>query len=124
MTTILAVDDEPDTLRLVTLMLSRAGYQVFPVERGKDALLQAARIKPDAILLDVMLPDIDGFSVAQKLHEQMPKPPPIIFFTSMSAPEDQVTGRSLGEGYLVKPVRMSVLLEAVDKLLGGAKPVP
>jgi two-component system, OmpR family, response regulator len=122
MPTVMIVDDEPDTLKLVTLMLSRAGYQVLPVERGKDALVQVSKQRPDIILLDVMLPDIDGFLVAQKLHAQMANTPPIIFFTSMNAPEDQVTGRTLGDGYLVKPVRLTTLLEVVHKLIGGEKP--
>jgi two-component system, OmpR family, response regulator len=122
MINILVVDDEPDTLKLVTMMLSRAGYQVWPVERGKDALLQASKQRPDVILLDVMLPDLDGFSVAQKLHATLENPPPIIFFTSMNSPEDQITGRTLGEGYLVKPVRLTILLETVQKLITGEKP--
>jgi two-component system, OmpR family, response regulator len=122
MVNILVVDDEPDTLKLITMMLARAGYQVWPVERGKDALLQATKQRPDIIVLDVMLPDLDGFSVAQKLHTQFENPPPIIFFTSMNSPEDQITGRTLGDGYLVKPVRLTLLLETVQKLLTGDKP--
>jgi two-component system, OmpR family, response regulator len=102
-------------------MLSRAGYQVLAVERGKDALVQASKQRPDVILLDVMLPDIDGFLVAQKLHAQMENTPPILFFTSMNAPEDQVTGRTLGDGYLVKPVRLTTLLDIVHKVIGGEK---
>jgi two-component system, OmpR family, response regulator len=121
MPTVMVVDDEPDTLKLVTLMLSRAGYQVLAVERGKDALVQASKQRPDVILLDVMLPDIDGFLVAQKLHAQMENTPPILFFTSMNAPEDQVTGRTLGDGYLVKPVRLTTLLDIVHKVIGGEK---
>ena len=117
MANILVVDDEPDTIKLITLILSRAGHTVLPVERGDDALLQVARSRPDIILLDVMLPDIDGFAVAQKLRAQMEDPPPIIFLSARSAPEDQVIGRTLGEMYLVKPVRLTTLLEMVKQVL-------
>jgi two-component system, OmpR family, response regulator len=117
MANILVVDDEPDTLKLVTMILSRAGHSVLPVERGADALIQVANKRPDIILLDVMLPDTDGFSVAQKIHTSMEDPPPIIFFSARSAPEDQVIGRTLGERYLVKPVRLTTLLEVVKQVL-------
>jgi two-component system OmpR family response regulator len=117
MTQVLVVDDDPDTLKLVTLILSRAGYLVLPVERGADALVQVAKSRPDAILLDIMLPDIDGFSVAQKLHTTMENIPPILFFSARGSPEDQVTSRTLGDGFLMKPVRLTTLLEAVRKLL-------
>jgi two-component system OmpR family response regulator len=114
---VLAVDDEPDTLKLVTLILSRAGHEVLSVERGQDALTQVDHRRPDVILLDIMLPDMDGFSVAQKLRTKMEKVPPIIFFSARAAPEDQITGRTLGDGYLMKPVRLTTLLEAVKKVL-------
>lgn len=121
MANILVVDDEPDTLKLVTLILSRAGHTVLPVERGSDALAQVEKSRPDVILLDIMLPDTDGFSVAQKLHTKMQNPPPIIFFSARNAPEDQVIGRTLGEMYLIKPVRMTTLLEMVKKVMDQVK---
>ena len=117
MADVLVVDDDGDTLKLVTLILSRAGHRVLPVERGADALVQVAKSRPDIILLDIMLPDIDGFSVAQKMHTQMENPPPILFFSARGSPEDQVTSRTLGEGFLMKPVRLTTLLEAVRKVL-------
>jgi DNA-binding response OmpR family regulator len=117
MSEVLLVDDDVDTLKLVTLILSRAGYTVLPVERGADALVQIAKSRPDAILLDIMLPDIDGFSVAQKLRTTMKDPPPILFFSARGSPEDQVTSRTLGDGFLMKPVRLTTLLEAMRKLL-------
>jgi two-component system OmpR family response regulator len=120
MANILVVDDEPDTLKLVTLILSRAGHEVLAVERGNDALQQVDNKRPDVILLDIMLPDIDGFSVAQKIRTKMQNSPPIIFFSAKSAPEDQVTGRTLGDMYLMKPVRLNTLLEAVRKVLDQA----
>jgi len=117
MADVLVVEDDADTLKLVTLILSRAGYQVLPVERGAEALVQIAKKRPDAILLDIMLPDMDGFTVAQRLKTTMPDPPPILFFSARGSPEDQVTSRILGDGFLMKPVRLSTLLQALRKVL-------
>jgi two-component system OmpR family response regulator len=117
MADVLVVEDDADTLKLVTLILSRAGYQVLPVERGAEALVQIAKKRPDAILLDIMLPDMDGFTVAQRLKTTMPDPPPILFFSARGSPEDQVTSRILGDGFLMKPVRLSTLLQAMRKVL-------
>jgi two-component system OmpR family response regulator len=117
MAEVLVVEDDADTLNLVTLILSRAGYHVLPVERGAQALTLIAKNRPDAILLDIMLPDMDGFTVAQKLRTTMPDTPPILFFSARGSPEDQVTSRVLGDGFLMKPVRLTTLLEAVRKLL-------
>ena len=117
MADLLVVEDDADTLKLVTLILSRAGYQVLPVERGAEALVQIAKKRPDAILMDIMLPDMDGFTVAQRLKTTMPDPPPILFFSARGSPEDQVTSRILGDGFLMKPVRLSTLLQAVRKVL-------
>jgi DNA-binding response OmpR family regulator len=121
MAEVLVVEDDADTLKLVTLILSRAGYHVLPVERGAQALVLIAKNRPDAILLDIMLPDMDGFTVAQKLRTTMPDTPPILFFSARGSPEDQVTSRVLGDGFLMKPVRLTTLLEAVRKLLEASQ---
>jgi CheY-like chemotaxis protein len=109
MARILVVDDDVDTLKLAAMILQRAGHNVVSVEKGKE--------KPDIVLLDIMLPDMDGFSVAQKLRTSIQHPPPILFFSARSTPEDQIIGRTLGDGYLLKPVRLTTLLESVQKVL-------
>jgi two-component system OmpR family response regulator len=122
MANVLVCDDDVDTLKLATMILARAGHKVTPVERGLDALAEVAKNRPDVILLDIMLPDLDGFSVAQKLRTTIPNSPPILFFSARSAPEDQVIGRTLGDGYLLKPVRLTTLLESVQRVLDAKKP--
>lgn len=122
MANVLVVDDDVDTLKLATMILTRAGHIVTPVERGIQALELAAKSRPDIILLDIMLPDMDGFSVAQKLRTGVRNPPPILFFSARSTPEDQIIGRTLGDGYLLKPVRLTTLLESVQKVLEANKP--
>jgi two-component system OmpR family response regulator len=124
MANVLVVDDDVDTLKLATMILARAGHKVIPVERGIAALEEVAKSRPDIVLLDIMLPDMDGFSVAQKLRTTVANPPPILFFSARSTPEDQVIGRTLGDGYLLKPVRLTTLLESVQKVLDANKPPP
>jgi two-component system OmpR family response regulator len=117
MADVLVVDDDRDTLKLVAMILNRAGHRVMPVERGSEALAHVAKNRPDVVLLDIMLPDLDGFSVAQKMRTQMQDPPPILFFSARGSPEDQITSRTLGNGFLMKPVRLTTLLAAVRSVL-------
>jgi two-component system OmpR family response regulator len=124
MANVLVCDDDVDTLKLATLILTRAGHKVVSVERGVDVLSEVKKKRPDIVLLDIMLPDMDGFSVAQKLRTAAADSPPILFFSARSTPEDQVIGRTLGDGYLLKPVRLTALLESVQKILDANKPSP
>jgi len=118
MTRILVVDDEPDTTRLVSLTMERAGYEVIPCYSGKEALTLSETQTFDLILLDVMLPDLDGYEVARRLLTRETPTPPILFFSARGSLEDQQKGRALGSGYLVKPVRLSTLLDSVRRSLG------
>jgi two-component system, OmpR family, response regulator len=120
---VLVVDDDMDTLELATMVLSRAGHKVTPIDRGLDALVEVAKDRPDVILLDIMLPDMDGFSVARKLRTTFIDSPPILFFSALSSPEDLVTDRGLGNGYLVKPVRTTTLIDSIQKIIEANKPV-
>jgi two-component system OmpR family response regulator len=120
---VLIVDDDVDTLELATMILARAGHKVTPIGRGLDTLVEVARDRPDVILLDIMLPDMDGFSVARKLRTTFADSPPILFFSALCSPEDQKTGRALGNGYLVKPVRTSTLIDSVQKIVEANRSV-
>ncbi|MBN2084803.1 MAG: response regulator [Anaerolineales bacterium] len=123
MANVLIVDDDMDTLELASMILARAGHRVTPVYRGLDALVEVAKDRPDVILLDIMLPDMDGFSVARRLRTTFLDSPPILFFSALASPEDQNTGRALGNGYLVKPVRTNTLIESVQKIVEANRPV-
>jgi two-component system OmpR family response regulator len=122
MANVLVVDDDVDTLELATMVLATAGHKVTPVERGLDALAEVAKDRPDVIILDIMLPDIDGFAVARKLRNTVSGSPPILFFSALSSPEDQITSRTLGDGYLQKPVRTTTLIESVQKAVEANRP--
>jgi two-component system OmpR family response regulator len=122
MANVLVVDDDADTLELATMILAGAGHKVTPVDRGLDALAEVAKDRPDVILLDIKLPDMDGFAVARKLRTTHADSPPILFFSALSSDEDQVTGRSLGDGYLLKPVRTNTLIESIQKVVEANRP--
>lgn len=116
---ILIVDDDLDTLRLVGLLLERQGFQIAAADNGKQGLAKAQEESPDLILLDVMMPDIDGFEVARRLRAiEATADIPIIFFTAKTQVEDKVAGFELGaDDYLTKPVHPKELSARVHAIL-------
>jgi two-component system OmpR family response regulator len=122
MANVLVVEDDADTLELATMILASAGHKVTPVDRGLDALAEVAKDRPDVILLDIKLPDMDGFAVARKLRTTVAGSPPILFFSALGSTEDQVTGRMLGDGFLLKPVLTNTLIESVQKVVEANQP--
>jgi CheY-like chemotaxis protein/MinD-like ATPase involved in chromosome partitioning or flagellar assembly len=123
---ILIVDDEFDTLRLVGLMLERQGYRIIAAENGTQALETLKREKPDLVLLDVMMPDLDGFEVAKRIRADSEfGNTPIIMFTAKTQVEDKVTGLESGaDVYLTKPTQPRELFAQVKVLLARAKKSP
>ncbi|OQX65290.1 MAG: hypothetical protein B5M51_01140 [Anaerolinea sp. 4484_236] len=116
---ILIIDDDLDTLRLVGIMLQRQGYEIAAANNGEQGLLKAADESPDLILLDVMMPDMDGYEVTKRLR-QNPKTAgiPILMFTAKSQLDDKVTGFESGaDDYLTKPTHPSELQAHVKALL-------
>ena len=129
---ILIIDDDLDTLRLVGLMLQKKGYEIAAANNGKQGLLKVAEEIPDLILLDVMMPEMDGYEVARRLR-QNPETAgiPIIMFTAKSQLDDKVTGFESGaDDYLTKPTHPAELQAHVKALLARSvkvdkkKPAP
>lgn len=119
---ILVVDDEPDTVSLLGLTLSRAGYTVIKATSGRTGLEIARRERPDLIILDIMMPDLSGLDVLKDLRQVYPVPP-VIFFTAKSRVEDMVEGMEAGAyKYLVKPTSREKLLETVRAALADLYP--
>lgn len=120
---ILIVDDEYDTLRLVGLMLERQGYSIIAAENGQQAMQALRKEKPDLVLLDVMMPGIDGYEVAKRIRgDDDLGDIPIIMFTAKTQVEDKVTGLESGvDVYLTKPTQPRELFAQVKVLLARAK---
>jgi CheY-like chemotaxis protein len=116
---ILIIDDDFDTLRLVGLMLQKQGYQIVAASDGKQGLLKAMDETPDLILLDVMMPNMDGYEVARRLRQNPTTAGiPILMFTAKSQLDDKVTGFESGaDDYLTKPTHPTELQAHVKALL-------
>ncbi len=116
---ILVVDDDLDTLKLVGLMLERQGYEITVATSGELGLSKAATEKPDLILLDIMMPDIDGYEVTRRLRADPGlAQTPIIMFTAKSMVDDKVTGFEVGaDDYLTKPTHPAELTAHVKAVL-------
>jgi CheY-like chemotaxis protein/MinD-like ATPase involved in chromosome partitioning or flagellar assembly len=119
---LLIVDDDMDTLRLVGLMLERQGYEIIAASGGRQGLILAKSERPDLILLDVMMPDIDGFEVTQKLREdEVTADIPIIIFTAKNQLEDKLSGFDFGaDDYLTKPTQPRELFAHIKAVLSRA----
>lgn len=121
---ILVVDDEVDTINLLYLTLTRAGYQVLKATSGKAALNIAAQENPDLVILDIMMPDISGIEVLRALRLPPFHAPPVIFFTAKDRLEDVNVGMQAGAfRYLVKPTSREKLLDTVRNALTNAAPL-
>lgn len=117
---ILAVDDEPRFLRLVEANLLTEGFEVLQASNGKQAVDMAASEKPDLILLDVMMPELDGFDACVRIREFSSVP--IIMLTAKGEEEHRVRGLELGaDDYIVKPFSANELLARVRAVLRRAQ---
>ncbi len=116
---ILIIDDDLDTLRLVGLMLQKQGYQISAASNGTQGLAKAFEERPDLILLDVMMPDMDGYEVTRRLRKNPATDSiPILMFTAKTQLDDKVTGFEVGaDDYLTKPTHPTELQAHVKALL-------
>jgi diguanylate cyclase (GGDEF)-like protein len=121
--TILVVDDDPDIARFVEVNLRSAGYDVAVAGDGEEALEKAGAVRPDLVLLDVMMPRIDGFEVAQRLRKNpQTANTSIIMLTAKALSADKVTGLQSGaDDYIIKPFDPIELLARVKGTLRRAK---
>jgi two-component system OmpR family response regulator len=124
---LLVVDDE-DTMRgLLADALRFAGFAVTSAATGSEAVAAALREPPDLIVLDVMLPGMDGFEVVRKLRAAAgaARPVPVLFLSARDAPEDKVNGLTLGgDDYLTKPFHLPELIARIQAVLRRATGAP
>jgi two-component system, OmpR family, response regulator len=117
---VFAVDDEEHITELIALGLSISGMDVVRISSGREALAQIDKKRPDLVVLDVMLPDLDGFEVARRLRqtEGAGTGVPIIFLTAKDATSDKIRGLKLGvDDYVTKPFSIEELVERVRAVL-------
>ena len=109
---ILIVDDEKSIVDILKLNLQNEGYTVFDAYDGEEAVFKAQNIEPDLILLDVMLPKLDGFSVCKKIRETSSVP--ILMITAREEEVDKVLGLELGaDDYITKPFSVRELMARI-----------
>jgi two-component system, OmpR family, response regulator len=119
---LLVVEDEPTILELLSGSLRFAGFDVVTASSGSGALRAAAACRPDLILLDVMLPDGDGFEVVRTLRSSGPRVP-VIFITARVAVPDRVTGLTIGgDDYVTKPFSLDEVLARIRAVLRRSGP--
>jgi two-component system response regulator ResD len=116
--TVLVVDDEPTIAEVVSRYLQRAGYVTLIAGDGQDALTTAAQHWPDLVVLDLMLPRVDGLEVMRRLREHDRGRLPIILLTAKGEESDRIVGLQLGaDDYVVKPFSPAELVARVDAVL-------
>lgn len=121
---ILVVDDEPAVRVALSRILTGAGFEVLTAADGPQALDQVASDPPDAVILDVLMPGMDGLEVCRKLRE-IDGEIPVLMLTARGAIEDRVTGLDAGaDDYLAKPFALEELLARIRALLRRAAPEP
>lgn len=116
---ILIVDDEPHALKVLGLTLHRAGYEVVGALNGPEALDKISQSKPDLVILDVMMPEMNGFEVCQRIRATPEtRHLPVIMLTALAGVDDKLAGFNAGvDDYVAKPVSMKELLARVKALL-------
>jgi two-component system response regulator ResD len=120
---VLVVDDEDHILELARLYLAREGYQIETVSDGAQALTRFGQVKPDLVVLDIMLPNVDGLTICREIRKQSQVP--IIMLTARDEVTDKVVGLELGaDDYLTKPFHPQELVARAKALVRRARLEP
>lgn len=116
---ILIVEDEESLLKLESILLTTRGYRVKGVVDGLSALQEIETDKPDLVLLDIMMPGIDGFEVCQRIKENpLTSDIPVVMLTAKKSSADQARGLEVGaDAYITKPFKSGKIVEIVEGLL-------
>jgi len=118
---VVCIEDEPEMIDLVRLILGRKGFEVIGADGGVEGLQTVKREKPDLVLLDLMMPDMDGWEVYQQIKaDEELRGIPIVVVTAKAQSIDKVLGLHIAkvDDYITKPFGPQELLESVEKILG------
>jgi DNA-binding response OmpR family regulator len=119
---IVYIEDDHEMIDLVKLILSRRGYEVTGAHGGREGLDVVHRARPDLILLDLLMPDVDGWQVYQQLKaNELTRHIPVVVITAKAQPIDRVLAIDVAraDDYLIKPFHPQKLLDSVEKVLNG-----
>jgi two-component system OmpR family response regulator len=117
---VLVVDDEPNIRDVISMALRYEGFEVEGAENGREAIAAVSSFRPHLMLLDIMLPDMEGFDVAQRLGAKRAKVP-IVFLTARDTTEDKVRGLTMGgDDYVTKPFSLEELVARIRAILRRA----
>jgi two-component system, OmpR family, alkaline phosphatase synthesis response regulator PhoP len=116
---ILVVDDEPDILEFLSYNIEKAGYEISTAMNGRDALIAADKMRPHLIILDVMMPGVDGIETCEELRKSpVHREAIIVFLTARSEDYSQIAGFAAGaDDYISKPIKPKVLISRIGALL-------
>ncbi len=116
---ILIVEDEESLLKLESILLISKGFDVKGVTNGRAALEAVAQEKPDLILLDIMLPEVDGFEVCRQIKsDPSTRQIPVVMLTAKKSREDMVRGEKVGaDWYITKPFKSAMVIETIQRFL-------
>lgn len=119
MTRILVIDDEIEVLRMIRIMLERAGFEVFTSADGADGIEKTRQLRPDLVILDLMMPEIDGFQVLQAIrNDPLVNETPVLVLTARAQPVDREAALAArADDYLAKPVSQRELLDRIEEVL-------
>lgn len=118
---ILCIEDHPEMIELIQLILERRGYVVEGAVGGREGLVAISRSKPDLVLLDLMMPDVDGWEVFRQMRADVElKEVPVIAVTAKAQGIDRVLGLHIAgvDDYIAKPFSPKELIESVERLIG------
>lgn len=120
MAQVLIVDDSPTETHILTELLQKAGHQVFHAGNGQDGIAKAKEVQPDLILMDVVMPGMNGFQATRQLRKDAKTAHiPVIIVTTKDQATDRMWGMKQGANdYITKPVSETALMNAVRSLLG------
>jgi two-component system response regulator VicR len=118
---VVCIEDEPEMIELVKLILGRKGFELIGAMGGRDGLETVRNVKPDLVLLDLMMPDMDGWEVYQQMKaDEELKDIPVIVVTAKAQSIDKVLGLHIAkvDDYVTKPFGPQELLQSVERVLG------
>jgi DNA-binding response OmpR family regulator len=121
---ILLIDDHQTVFRLLAAIVRIRGYELLYAENGQQGIVKARAERPDLILLDVMMPDLDGFKVCRFLKEyEETRDIPVLFLTARGAESDLESGRQAGaDGFMTKPFQTAEVLSQIERMLAERDP--